>query len=470
MDSSKNNFIRSLNLFDAIAVVAGSMIGSGIFIVSADITRQLNSALLLLIVWGLAGFMTAIGALSYGEFAASLPEAGGQYVYIRKAWGELMGFLYGWSLFLVIHTGSIAAVSIAFAKFLGILIPSIGISGLSLYGIHLSTIKIIAISLILAITYLNSRGIKIGAFVQNIFTISNISALLGIIIVGLFFGIKSDVISTNFIHTPLIPKFDINIYSILAIALVGTFFAFDGWNNLTFIGGEIKKPEKYLPLALFIGTGIVVLLYFFTNIIYLTCLPLTKIQTAANDIVGAAFMNEIFGTYGKDIIAIIITIAALGCVNSMILAGPRVFYAMAKDGLFFKKMSELGKKTNVPENAMYLMCFWTCVLVLSGSYSQLLDYVIFAALLFYAMTIGGLFPFRKKCPNIERPYKAAGYPFLQIIYCAIAVFIALNLLIYKPVCSWFGLIIVLSGVPVFYLWKRSSNIQSIEVETIEEAQ
>lgn len=426
---SKNNtahFIRSLNLFDAIAVVAGSMIGSGIFIVSANIARQLHSSILLLLVWLLAGIMTIIGALSYGEFAASVPEAGGQYVYIRKAWGKIMGFLYGWTLFLVIHTGSIAAVSIAFAKFLGVLFPAIATTKLVIGHFSLSTEIIIAIGLILTLTYINSRGVKIGSFVQNVFTVSNVSALLGIIFIGLFFGIKGNIINANFVHTVPIPHFDTNIYSLIGLGVVGAFFAFDGWNNLTFIGGEIKKPERNLPLALLLGTGLVVLLYVFTNFVYLTCLPLPMIETAPNDIVGAAFMQQIFGELGRNIISIIITIAALGCVNSMVLAGPRVFYAMAKDGLFFKKISEINPKTNVPSNAMYIMCAWSCILVLTGSYSQLLDYIMFASLIFYMLAVGGLFPFRKKFPNINRPYKAFGYPYLQIFYCVFVLFVSIK--------------------------------------------
>lgn len=473
-ENNSKNFAKTLNLFDAVAIVAGAMIGSGIFIVSSDIAKDVQSTGLLLLVWFIAGIMTLIGALSYGEFAASLPEAGGQYVYIRKVWGEISGFLYGWTLFLVIQTGSIAAVSIAFAKFLGILFPIVSASNhlFNLYNFSISSQQLVAIILIIFLTGINLQSVTLASRIQNTVTVTNILALSGIIICGLLIGLNPEVISGNLSTAFTLPQLDTNIYSIVGIGLVGSLFAFDGWNNLTFIAAEIKNTERNLPLALLFGTGIVVVLYFLTNLIYLSALSLNDIQNAHNGIVGATFMQSLFGTYGKVIISVIILIAAFGCVNSMVLAGPRVFYAMAKDGLFFKKLANLGEKSNVPENSLFLQCFWSIVLVMSGSFSQLLDYLIFASLLFYIMTIGGLFIFRKKYPDIPRPYKAIGYPYLPIIYCAIGVFIEINLLIYKPLYTWPGLIIVLTGIPVYYFWKKFSKVdlQEITEEVTEDIQ
>ena len=473
MDSQDNskNFIKTLNLFDATAIVAGAMIGSGIFIVSSGIAKDVQSASLLLFVWFIAGLMTIIGALCYGEYAASWPDAGGQYVYIRKIWGEISGFLYGWTLFLVIQTGAIAAVSIAFAQFLGILFPIISPSNqlFNFYNISISSQQLVAIILILFLTGINLRSVKLASSIQNIVTVTNVLALAGIIICGILLGLKADIISANFSNILSIPQLDTNIYSAVGIGLVGSLFAFDGWNNLTFIAAEIKNTEKNLPLALLFGTGIVVILYLLTNLIYLSTLSLSDVQNAHNGIVGATFMQGLFGIYGKIIISIIILIAAFGCVNSMVLAGPRVSYAMAKDGLFFKKLAVLGEKSKVPENALFLQCIWSIVLVMSGTFSQLLDYLIFAALLFYIMTIGGLFIFRKRYPDIPRPYKALGYPYLPIIYCIIGIFIEINLLIYRPLYTWPGLIIVLTGIPVYLLWKRMSKVDIPEItEEIQE--
>ena len=473
MDSQDNskNFIKTLNLFDATAIVAGAMIGSGIFIVSSGIAKDVQSASLLLLAWFVAGLMTIIGALCYGEYAASWPHAGGQYVYIRKIWGEISGFLYGWTLFLVIQTGAIAAVSIAFAQFLGILFPIISPSNqlFNFYNISISSQQLVAIILILFLTGINLRSVKLASSIQNIVTVTNVLALAGIIICGILLGLKADIISANFSNILSIPQLDTNIYSAVGIGLVGSLFAFDGWNNLTFIAAEIKNTEKNLPLALLFGTGIVVILYLLTNLIYLSTLSLSDVQNAHNGIVGATFMQGLFGIYGKIIISIIILIAAFGCVNSMVLAGPRVSYAMAKDGLFFKKLAVLGEKSKVPENALFLQCIWSIVLVMSGTFSQLLDYLIFAALLFYIMTIGGLFIFRKRYPDIPRPYKALGYPYLPIIYCIIGIFIEINLLIYRPLYTWPGLIIVLTGIPVYLLWKRMSKVDIPEItEEIQE--
>jgi APA family basic amino acid/polyamine antiporter len=471
LQNNPKNFIKTLNLFDATAIVAGAMIGSGVFIVSSDIAKDVQSAGLLLLVWLLSGVLTMIGAISYGEYAATWPEAGGQYVYIRKIWGEMSGFVYGWSLFLVIQTGSIAAVAIAFAKFLGILCPFINTSNhlISVYGFSVSSLQLIAIILIISLTGINLKGVKFASRIQNTVTVTNIIALAGIILCGIFIGANPGIISANFSNAFAIPDLNANLYSIIGITLVGGLFAFDGWNNLTFIAAEIKNTEKNLPLALLLGTGVVTFLYILTNLVYLSVLSVNDIGNATNGIVGATFMEAIFGDFGKVIISIIILIAAFGCVNSMVLAGPRVLYAMAKDGLFFKKLAVLGKKSNVPENSLYLQCIWSIVLVLSGTFSQLLDYFIFASLIFYMMTIGGLFIFRKKYPDIPRQYKAWGYPYLPIFYCVVCLFIEINLLIYKPLHTWPGLIIVFTGIPVYLFWKKISKPVSLS-EISEETQ
>lgn len=468
MNSENNvkNFVRTLNLFDATSLVAGAMIGSGIFIVSAQIARDVQSASLLLLVWLLAGVMTILAALCYGEFAASWPDAGGQYVYIKKIWGEITGFVYGWSLFLVIQTGTIAAVAIAFAKFFGILFPVVSSSYIliNLFGISISTQQLVAISVLVIITGINARGLKDASLTQNIFTVAKVLALLGIILCGIFFGIKADVINLNFANALTVPSLNISPIAAVGVAMVGAIFSSDAWNNVTFIAGEIKKPERNLPLALFLGTGLVVLLYLCTNLIYLFVLPLSAIQTASEDIVGATLMQAIFGNPGQNIMAIIILISAFGCLNGMILAGARVYYAMAKDGLFFKKLAMLGNKSKVPENSLYLQCIWASILVMSGSYSALLEYEICTALLFYIITVGGIFVCRKKYPNIPRPYKAVGYPFFPILYCTIALFVVVTLLIYRPETTWPGFIIVLTGIPVYFFWKKKSKTIIPEVD------
>ena len=451
MENNSTNFKKTLNLFDAVTIVAGSMIGSGVFIVSADISRNVQSAWLLLLVWLIAGIMTILGALCYGEFAASMPEAGGQYVYLKKIWGEFVGFLYGWTLFLVIQTGIIAAVAVAFAKFLGVLIPGIGASRvlISWHGFGISSQQLAAISLIALLTIINARGVKFGALIQNIFTSTKVIALLGIILCGLLFGINFHIIHLNFSHI-FNATTSISPFAAISIALVGALFSSDSWNNVTFVAAEIKNPEKNLPRALLLGTGMVIFLYLLVNLAYLFVLSLSQIQHAPDDIVGAAFMEAILGNPGKIIIFII---SAIGCINGSLLAGARVFYAMAKDGLFFKKLAILDSKANVPVNALIIEASWASLLVMSGSYMQLLDYVIFAALLFYILTISGLFIFRKKFPYVSRPYKTIGYPYSPIIYCILAFIVMINLLIYKPDYSWAGLLIVLTGIPVYFIWK-----------------
>lgn len=475
-EKSTESFVKSLNLFDAIAIVSGAMIGSGIFIVSSSILREVQSPWLLLLVWGIAAVMTISGALCYGEYAASVPEAGGQYVYIKKVWGQIPGFLYGWTLFLIIQTGNIAAVSIAFAKFLGLLVPSISSTSYLLHfgKFAVSTQQGLALAIIALLTFINTRGAKSGAVIQNVFTTTKIFALMGVIILGLTIGLNTGVIHANFSQAFHFDNTHINIFSLVAISLVGALFASDSWNNVTFIASEIKNPERNLPLALLGGTGLVMALYLLTNLIYLFVLPLAGIVGAKEGIVGSALVEAILGTPGKFIICIVIMISAFGCLNGMIMAGPRVFYAMAKDGLFFDKLSKLGKKSHVPENALWLQGAWAGLLVISGSLSQmfgypifeaLLEYTIFASLLFYILTIGGLFVFRKKFPDIPRPYKAVMYPVMPLIYCVLATIIAVNLLIFRSATTVPSFILVCSGIPVYFIWKALKNKSETKIET-----
>ncbi len=460
-DKKEKDFLKTLNLYDAIAILAGAMIGSGIFVVSSHMAQEVNNTSLLLLVWIVSGVMTMIGALSLGEFSASLPHAGGQYIYLKETWGKITGFLYGWSLFLVIQTGAIAAVAVAFAKFLGGLCPNISsnVTLFYIYKLPVSSQQVIAIELIVLLTFINVFGVKLASKIQNFISATNIIALTGIIVSGLFIGLNTEVLTLNVSAPVNTPEFDINIFSVIAIALVGGIFAFEGWNNLTFVAAEIKNTKKNLPIALIAGTGLVILLYLLTNLAYVSVLSIDQVKNAQDGIIGAVFMQAIFGDYGKIIISIIIMIAAFGCVNSTILSGARVLYAMAKDKLFFAKMAQLGKKSNAPENALYLQGIWSIILVLSGTFSQLLDYLVFVALLFYTLTIGGLFIFRKKHPEIERPYKALGYPYLPIIYCVITIFVEINLLIYKPMYTWPGFLIVLTGIPVYLYWQKLNKKQ-----------
>lgn len=447
----QGNFKRELNLLDATSIVAGSMVGSGIFIVSADIARQVQNAWLLLAVWLVSALITTMAALCYGEYAAAMPEAGGQYVYLKKVWGKLVGFLYGWVLFLVIQTGTVAAVAVAFAKFLSVLFPQVSSEHvvLSVLGFDISQIQAIAIGLVVLLTYINTRGVKLGAIVQNLFTSTKMIALVGLVLCGLLFGVNQDVLASNFSFSS-IPS-DLSVFSIIAVAMVGALFSSDAWFNVTFIASEIKKPEKNLPRSLFLGVGGVCLIYFLINLMYMSTLSLEAVQMAQSDIVGATFFDAIFGNIGKIIISIVILISAFGCANGILLSGARVYWAMARDGLFFEKLGVISPKTNVPVNALVVQGVWTCLLVLSGSYSDLLDYVIFTALLFYIMTIGGLFLFRKKFPDMERPYKTVFYPYLPAFYCLLAGFIAINLVIYKPAYTVPGLLLLLAGIPVYYL-------------------
>jgi APA family basic amino acid/polyamine antiporter len=472
-----------MGLFSATAIVMGSMIGSGIFIVPADMSRVLGSPALLIGAWLVTAAMTIIGALSYGELAAMMPKAGGQYVYLRESLGSIWGFLYGWTLFLVIQTGTIAAVGVAFGKFLGVFFPSVSQTNWIFHvgsgNVGLSTVGLTAIVVITLLTFLNTRGVKLGAAVQNVFTSAKVVALLGIIVVG-FVAKNAVAIAANFgagwanfwagsgLHTqhPVdIGSFlgmgggsaVVGIFTVIAVVQVGSLFSSDAWNNVTFTAGEIKNPKVNLPLSLVLGTGTVLLLYIACNFVYLSVLPMAAIQNAPQDRVATAVMEAAFGGIGAKLMAAAILVSTFGCVNGMLLAGARVYYAMSRDGLFFKAAGELDAKTGVPVKSLWMQWAWTCLLCLSGSYGQLLDYVIFAVLVFYVLTIVGLFVLRRKQPDAPRPYKAFGYPVLPALYIVMAVWICGVLLRYKPQYTWPGLILVLLGLPVYWIRQRTPS-------------
>jgi basic amino acid/polyamine antiporter, APA family len=499
--ATDSEFVKGLGLTSATTLVMGSMIGSGIFIVSADIARVTDSPALLIGAWLVTGFMTITGALAYGELAAMMPRAGGQYVYLRESLGPLWGFLYGWTLFLVIQTGTIAAVGVAFGKFLGVFFPSVSSTHWILHlwkvppiplgpmvlgnmDVGLNTQNLAAILVVVFLSVLNIFGVRTGAAVQNVFTFAKTAALLGLVLLGLFIGRNASAIAANFgaefwrnagwsaLHPVQVgiggPMAMVGMLTILAVSQVGSLFSSDAWNNVTFTAGEVKNPQRTLPLSLALGTGAVILLYVLANVVYLTVLPLhgaadganilaRGIQFASEDRVATAVMQQIFGPAGASIMAIAILISCFGCDNGLILAGARVYYAMARDRLFFRRAGELHPKYRTPAHSLFMQCLWTCVLCISGSYGQLLDYIIFAVLMFYILTIAGLFVLRVKRPNEPRPYRAIGYPVLPAVYILMAVFIDVVLLRYKPQYTWPGLIIVLLGIPVYFVWSRRNR-------------
>lgn len=443
---------RSLGLFDATTIVMGSMIGSGVFIVAADIGRQVQSPGLLLLSWGVTALLTLIAALSYGELAAAMPHAGGQYVYLREAFGPLYGFLYGWTFFMVIQTGTIAAVAVAFAKFLGVFVPFVSASNKVLP--FLSTQQIVAIGLIVLLTWVNSRGVRTGALVQNIFTVAKTAALLGLIVAGWLWGRNDAAVARNFTEPFAGVNWGWATVQMVGVALVGSLFSSDSWNNVTFTAGEMRNPRRNLPLSLVLGVGLVSLLYFACNYVYLQVLPLEAIQTAPEDRVGTAVARGIFGDGAVQMMAAAIMISTFGCVNGLTMAGARVFYAMALDKLFFRAAATLDPKTHAPVTALWIQALWAGLLTLTGSYSDLLDYVIFAVLLFYILTIVGIFVLRRTRPTMERPYRAFGYPVLPAAYIVLAGIVEWLLLLYKPNFTWPGLLIVLLGIPVYFVWKK----------------
>ena len=481
--NAQPEFKRGLGLLDSTMIVIGSMIGSGIFIVSADIGRAVGAPGYLLLVWVITGVMTLIAALSYGELAGMMPHVGGQYAYLREAYNPFIAFLYGWTLFLVIQTGTIAAVAVAFAKFTGVILPWFSEQHILLCigTFRITAAQILAIASVALLTYVNTRGLQEGKIVQNIFTSTKIIALLGFVLLALFVGRNTSALVANIgnfwnaawtqvTNGKIISITQISgwmLLSAIGVAMVGSLFSADAWNNITFTAGEVTNPKKNIPLSLALGTGTVILMYLLANIGYLLVLPLTGspeatsaagrgIQFAVSDRVGTAAASVIFGESAAVIMAVLIMISTFGCNNGLILAGARVYYAMAQDGLFFKNAGVLNNKS-VPGAALVVQGVWTCLLCLSGTYGDLLDYVVFSVLLFYILTVIGIFILRKKQPHAERPYTAFGYPVVPALYIVLAASISIDLLIFKPNYTWPGLGIVLLGIPVYFVWKKMGS-------------
>jgi APA family basic amino acid/polyamine antiporter len=478
--AEQSGFVKAMTLTDATMLVAGSMIGSGIFIVSADIARSLPSPFWLITAWIVTGIITLLGALTYGELAAMYPRAGGQYVFLRESMGPLMGFLYGWTLFLVIQTGTIAAVAVAFGRFLGVLIPSIGpdrfgwfprvdfaISG-GAVEVGLSPQRVIALISIWILTWINLRGVREGKLVQTTLTVVKTGALAALVLLGLTIGRNAEAIAANFGPGKFVGAIPLDSALVLAFgaALVGSLFSSDAWNNVTFAAAEVKNPQRNLPLSLLLGTGLVSLLYVLANLAYLSTLPLAGspdgatviargIQHATQDRVGTAAAEVLFGSSGTILMACAILISTFGCNNGLILAGARVYYAMARDGVFFRRVGTLNARA-VPSAGLIVQSIWVSLLCLTGTYGQLLNYVIFAALVFYVMTTIGLFILRAKRPDAERPYRAVGYPVLPALYMVLAAAVAVILLIAPKTRTeaLSGLVLVLIGIPVYFIWRR----------------
>jgi basic amino acid/polyamine antiporter, APA family len=495
-----SGLVRGLGLFDSTMIVVGSMVGSGIYIVSADIARQTGSVGGLLLTWIITGLLTVSAALSYGELAAMMPKAGGQYVYLRESYSPLWGFLYGWTLFLVIQTGTIAAVAVAFARFLGVFAPAISPTAWIIepirvsekYAVSLSLQQLVAILLILFLTTAHTRGLSLGKYIQNSFTSAKLLTLVGLVLLGVLEGRNAGAIRANFSHLwavqgaltiqpgadflrGVVPSFTasaslVGLLVAFGVAQAGSLFSADAWNNITFTAGEVKNPRRDVPLSLALGTAIVISLFVLANVAYLVTLPLAQIQSAPDDRVATAVLNAIFGAAGAKIMAAAIVISTFGCNNGLVLAGARVYYAMARDGLFFRSVARLNK-AHVPSRGLVLQGAWAAVLVIARTrlvdsatgavtygnlYSDLLNYVVFSVLIFYVLTIFGVFVLRHKRPNAERPYRAFGYPAVPAFYIVAALAIMLVLILYKTQATWPGLVIVLLGVPVYVIWSWRS--------------
>jgi APA family basic amino acid/polyamine antiporter len=496
---TKEGFIRGLGLLDSTMIVAGSMIGSGIFIVSADISRQVGAPGWLLVVWIITGLLTVGAALSYGELAAMMPKAGGMYVYLKEAYSPLWGFLYGWTHFLVIHTATIAAVAVAFARFSGVLFPQISESnylvepiriGSSSYAFSLSTAQLLGIAMIVLLTWMNTRGLNLGRLVQNVFTFAKTGSLIALIVLGILVGLVSypEIAASNFgdlwtvrgtlqdVGRGLTAATTFGLFVGICVAQTNSLFSADAWHNVTFTAGEVKDPRRNLPLSLLFGTGGVIVLYLLANVSYLVTLPFETIQTVPSDRVGSATAEVIFPTYGAGLMAAAIMVSTFGCNNGLIFSGARAYYAMAKDKLFFKSAGNLNK-FHVPAWAIVIQGIWAAFYVLPRTvrtaengevsygnlYGDLLTYVISAALIFYILAIAAVFVLRRKQPDAERPYKAFGYPLIPALYCVGAGVILVVLFVFQPTATWPGLVIVLTGVPVYFIW-RSLSAKSSEAE------
>ena len=497
--------VQSLGLFSSTALVIGSMIGSGIFIVGADIARGTNSPALYLGAWIVTAVMTITAALSYGELAAMMPKAGGQYVYLRESLGPLWGFLYGWTLFLVIQTGTIAAVCVAFGKFLGVFFPSISTThwlwhiahvpplkvGPMVLGnmeIGVSTANLTGIFIVVFLAVVNIFGVQLGALIQNVFTSAKAFSLAALILFGFTVGRNATAWDANFgpgwnhfwknadwssLHPVQVgvggPIVLVNLLVILAVVQVGSLFSADAWNNITFTAGEVRDPRRNIPLSLVMGTGFVLTVYFLVSLAYILVLPMhgdpngatviaRGVQYAAEDRVATAVLEQVFHSRGAWLMAAAILVSTFGCANGMTLAGARVYYAMSRDGLFFKSVGKLHPRFKTPVAGLLVQAAWTTVLCISGSYGQLLDYITFAVLVFYILTIVGLFVLRFKQPNTPRPYRALGYPVLPALYILMAAGICVVLLRYKPQYTWPGLFLVLLGIPVYVFWSSRTKI------------
>ena len=508
-ERAPQGFVRGLGLLDSTMLVVGSMIGGGIFIVSADIARQVGSPGWLLLTWVITGALTVMAALTYGELAAMMPKAGGQYVYLREAYSPFWGFLYGWTLFLVIQTGTIAAVAISFARFLGVLWPIVSeqnylippVHVTSGYAVSLSTAQLVGLMLIVLLTWMNTRGLKVGKLVQNVFTISKTSAIVGLIALGLLVGWSATAVGANFgdLWTPrgtlqsvgggLTAATMYGLFIGILIAQTNSLFAAEAWNNITFTAGEVSNPRRNIPLSLFLGTVIVIGLFILINVAYLVTLPLETIQTVTNDRVAAATADVIFPGLGAMIMAAAIMTSTFGCNNGLILAGARAYYAMARDGLFFRSVGRLNGK-HVPAWGLVLQGLWAALLVLprtltgtnpangqpvySNLYGDLITYAVSSALIFYILTIAGVMRLRRTRPDAERPYRAWGYPVFPVLYILGAAMILVALFVYQPATTWPGLIIVATGVPVYFVWRYlgasspqaepGEGVESYEVE------
>jgi APA family basic amino acid/polyamine antiporter len=486
VEDRREGFVRGLGLLDSTMIVAGSMIGSGIFIVSSIIARQVGSPGWLLVVWIVTGLLTLMAALSYGELAAMMPRAGGQYVYLREAFSPMWGFLYGWTLFLVIQTGTIAAVAVGFARYTGVLVPWVSEKNYLIepvrvggYALSLSTAQLVGLLLIALLTFMNTRGLKLGKLVQNVFTVAKTGALVALIVLGIVVGLKSGAGSANFsdfwgvrgslqdVGKGLTAAAAFGLFVGICVAQTNSLFSADAWNNITFTAGEVKNPRRNIPLSLALGTVLVITLYLLANVAYLVALPFEAIQNAPSDRVASETANVIFPGVGATVMAVAIMISTFGCNNGLILAGARAYYAMARDGLFFRSAGQLNRN-RVPAWGLVIQGIWAAVLVLPRTvttdaaggvtygnlYGNLLDYVISAALIFYILTIIGIFLLRKKRPDVERPYKAFGYPVIPALYVVGAGVILAVLFIYQTATTWPGLFIVLTGVPVYFVWRR----------------
>ena len=472
------DLVKGLGLFDSTTLVMGSMIGSGVFIVAADVSRQVRSPGLFFLTWVISGVMTIIAAVSYGELAGMMPRAGGQYVYLREAFGPLFGFLYGWTLFLVIQTGTVAAVAVAFGKFLGVFVPWVSaktillnVGTLPVFGhpiaLTVSSQQIVAILVLFFLSVLNIFGLRTGARVQNVFTVLKVAALIGVVVLGIWWAFGHPVPASSGQGLWQGAHWDLATLTLVSVALVGPLFSSDAWNNVTFTGSEVINPKRNLPLALFVGTTAVCIIYFACNWAYYRALPFFSsphgglleqgIQHAAEDRVATAAVQVMLGGKGAGLMAAAIMISTFGCTNGMVMAGARVYYAMAKDGLFFSSVGKINSKYHTPAASLLVQAVWASILTLTGTYNELLDYVIFAVVLFYILTIAGIFRLRRKRPEMPRPYRAWGYPLVPLLYIAFASFVELALLTHKTLRSFAGLSIVAIGIPVYYLWRRRST-------------